>query len=67
MKAQIVVTLDGEIQVITREGNFEEGRLAIEQLLATLKAQGVNVELDGPVEQHRHDDAGQVRRQVEAK
>lgn len=64
MKAQIVITLDGQVQVVTQEGTYEGGKLAIEKLLASLKAQSLNIELTGPVEQHRHDDPGQVHQHV---
>lgn len=64
MKAQIVITLDGQVQVVTQAGTFEGGKLAIEKLLASLKARDVNIELTGPVEQHRHDDAAGVRQHV---
>jgi hypothetical protein len=64
MKAQIVITLDGQIQVVTQEGTYEGGKLAIEKLLARLNAQGLKIELTGPVEQHRHDDPAQVRGHV---
>lgn len=64
MKARIVITLDGQVQVVTQEGSYEGGKLAIEKLLAAIKAQGLAIELTGPVEQHRHDDPGQVQRHV---
>jgi hypothetical protein len=64
MKAQIVITLDGQIQVVTQEGTYESGKLAIEKLLARLSAQGLKIELSGPVEQHRHDEPGRVQRHV---
>jgi hypothetical protein len=64
VKAQIVITLEGEIQIITREGNFETGQADIARLLESLAAQGVKVELTGPVEQHRHDDADQVKQHI---
>ena len=64
MKAQVVITLDGQVSVITREGTFEEGRQVIETLLADLKTQGVDVQLTGPVEQHRHDEPGKVQHHV---
>jgi len=64
VKAQIVITLDGRVSIVTRGGTFEEGRQAIEKLLADLKTQGVDVQLTGPVEQHRHDEPGQVQHRV---
>lgn len=60
MKAQIVITLEGEISVVTQEGNFEDGKARIEALLAALKAQGLEIDLAGAIEQHRHDDPGEV-------
>ena len=64
MQAQIVVTLDGQVSIVTRGGSFAEGKAAIEKLLGALQAQGVDVQLTRPVEQHRHDDPGQVRQHV---
>lgn len=67
MKAQIVITLDGQVSVVTQEGSFENGKLAIDKLLASLKAQGLTIELTGPVEQHRHDDPDQVHGHVHSR
>ena len=54
MKANIVITLEGQVQIITQEGSFEAGQAKIAALLAALQAQGLEISLDGPVEQHRH-------------
>lgn len=67
MRADIVITLDGQIRLITQEGSFEEGKVRLEGLLKALKVQGVEVQLEGPVEQHRHDDPGQVTSRVESR
>jgi len=66
MQAQICISLDGTVTIVTREGTFEQGRERIEALLGTLRAQGLEVRLERPIEQHRHDAAGQVEAQVEA-
>ncbi len=67
MQVQVVITLDGQVSIVTREGSFAEGKAVIERLLDALQAQGVNVQLTRPVEQHRHDDPGQVPQRVAAK
>lgn len=56
MNAKIVITLEGQISIITQEGTFAAGKREIAGLLARLQANGLTVTLDGPVEQHRHDD-----------
>ena len=66
MQARIVITLDGQVTLITRAGTFEAGRERIEALLAELAAGGLQVSLDRPVEQHRHADAGRIQVPVEA-
>jgi len=58
MKAKIVITLDGQISIVTQEGSFEEGKARIESLLAKLEVQGININLTNEVEQHRHDEDG---------
>ena len=55
MKANIVITLDGQVNIVTTEGTFEAGSLAIDKLLAALNLDGLNIKLDQPIEQHRHD------------
>jgi len=64
MKANLVITLDGQVTIVTQEGSFEGGKAAIESLLSGLKAQGIEVVLSGPVEQHRHDDPASVAHHV---
>lgn len=56
MKANIVITLDGEVSIITQEGDFETGKAKIEQLIEELKILGVDLNLEKSIEQHRHDD-----------
>ena len=60
MKANIVITLDGQINIITQEGTFEAGAGQIRRLLAELAGQGLTISLDGQIEQHRHDHPDQV-------
>lgn len=62
MKARIVITLEGEVSIVTAEGSFEEGQQKINEILAGLKAQGINLDLVGQVEQHRHDDPEHLTR-----
>jgi|GEM_PF-1274453 len=55
MRVRIVVK-DGKVGFFTETGGFVEG---VEQLIALqqqLGLAGLNVQMDGPVEQHRHDD-----------
>jgi hypothetical protein len=66
MQAQICITLDGQVSVITREGTFEAGRQRTEALLNELAAGGLEVSLTRPVEQHRHDPAKSVQDYREA-
>lgn len=62
MKAKIVIMPDGTVSVLIEEGTFETGKVKIEQLLAGLQAAGINLDLIGQVEQHRHDDPGHLAR-----
>ena len=64
MKAQIVITLDGQINIITQEGTFSEGQEAIRNLLAQLEAQGIDVDLKGEIEQHRHEEPEKVQAKI---
>ena len=66
MKAQIVITPEGKVMLVTREGDFEAGSKKIKALLEALKLQGLDISLEGPIEQHRHDDesAGTVSHQA---
>lgn len=56
MKARIVVTPEGKIQVFIDEGTFEEGRKKIEQVFKGLQINGITLDDIGPIEQHRHED-----------
>lgn len=55
MKARVVIAADGQVSVFVNEGTLETGRQAIERFFAALAAQGVAVQWDGEVEQHRHE------------
>jgi hypothetical protein len=55
MKARIVITTDGQVSVFTDEGTLETCRQAIARLYQELAAQDVEVQWNGKVEQHRHD------------
>ena len=57
MKATIVVTHDGKISVVTREGTFEEGKAKLKKFLKSLGAEGVELDReisDSDFERHRH-------------
>lgn len=56
MKTRIVILPTGILRVFIEEGTFEEGKAKIEKLLRDLRAKGLEVELDGDVEAHRHGD-----------
>jgi hypothetical protein len=56
MKAQIAITTDGKLTIITQEGTFEQGQAILLELLQTLGVNGLDITVDGPIEQHRHDD-----------
>lgn len=55
MKAKVVILPTGEISIVTQEGTFEGGQGKINALLAALNLEGLNIKLDKPMEQHRHD------------
>lgn len=58
MKATIIITADGKISVITKEGTFEGGRQEIKKLLASLGIEGIeiaSIDDEKDFEQHRHD------------
>lgn len=57
MRVSIVVTPDGKLSAITREGTFAEGRARLLELAAKLRAEGIQVPplSDSDFEQHRHD------------
>jgi hypothetical protein len=54
MVTNIVITLEGEVLIVTQEGTFEAGKEVIEKLLEELNLQGIELSLDKPIEQHRH-------------
>ena len=56
MKAKIVIGLDGSIGIVTEQGTFEAGSAKIEALLQALNLDGLDIRLEKPVEQHRHDE-----------
>jgi hypothetical protein len=47
--------LDGRLEFITQEGDFETGKTTLEALVTALNAQGAAVQPTGQVETHRHD------------
>jgi hypothetical protein len=56
MKARVIITDDGQVQLFIEEGTFEEGKKKIQDFLAWLEAEGLALESRSDVEQHRHDD-----------
>ena len=56
MRVTIVVTPEGKISAITREGTFREGKERLLDLLAALRREGVDLPPvpDRAFEQHRH-------------
>ena len=56
MKAKIVIGLDGSIGIVTEQGTFEAGSAKVEALLKALNLDGLDIRLDKPMEQHRHDE-----------
>ena len=67
MKATIVVTADGRISAVTREGTFGEGKAKLLALAGKLRAAGIELPplSDSDFEQHRHDAPAQGVRQDE--
>lgn len=67
MKVSIVITPDGKLSAITREGTFAEGTAKLLALAAALRAQGIEIPplSEADFEQHRHDrePEGVVRRE----
>lgn len=57
MKVDVVITRDGKISVFTREGSFNEGLEKILELLNLLRAEGIAIEIEGDIEQHRHSES----------
>ncbi|RJO61782.1 MAG: hypothetical protein C4542_05555 [Dehalococcoidia bacterium] len=55
MLAEIVISPNGDVSIITREGTFASGTEKITAFLQQLQAKGLNVE-DVKIEQHRHDE-----------
>jgi len=55
MEIQVVITNEGKLSIFSKEGTFLEGKEKIDLLLQILKAQGVEFDLIGDVEQHTHD------------
>jgi hypothetical protein len=56
MRAQITVGRDGKITIITQNGTFTAGVEKINEILAALKTEGIEITKADSPEQHRHDD-----------
>jgi hypothetical protein len=55
VRAEIIISPNGEVAVVTREGTFQEGAARISAFLDALRARGVEV-AETKFEQHRHDE-----------
>jgi len=51
----VKVHLDGRIEMISQDGDFDTGKTVLEALLAALQVEGVNIQPTGQVETHHHD------------
>lgn len=65
---RVVIGENGELAIFADEGGFDDGKKVIEQVLAGIEAEGVELSDVGEVEQHSHDDddGGHVHRHVTA-
>lgn len=52
---RVVVLAGGQLQIFGDAGTFAETKQATEQILALLQANGLPVQMQGQVEQHRDD------------
>jgi hypothetical protein len=55
LTVRVKIHLDGKLELITTEGDFQSGKTTLEALLGALQAQGVSAQIAGQVETHRHD------------
>jgi hypothetical protein len=55
LTVRVKIHLDGQLELITTEGDFQSGKTTLEALLGALQAQGVEAQMAGQVETHRHD------------
>jgi hypothetical protein len=55
LRIRAKIHLDGKLELITTEGDFQSGKTTLEALLGALQAQGVDAQMAGQVETHRHD------------
>ena len=55
-QVRLVIDQDGKLQVFVPRGTLAQGKAAINTLLASLKAQGIDVDDVSPIEQHRAED-----------
>ncbi len=56
MRVEITIERDGKITLSTLNGTFTEGVEKINDILAALGADGIEITQSNPPEQHRHDD-----------
>jgi hypothetical protein len=55
LTVRVKIHVDGKLELITTEGDFQSGKTTLEALLGALQAQGVEAQMTGQVETHRHD------------
>ena len=55
-KAKIIISAEGEIGFFTQSGSYGDGVKVIADLLAQLKAAGLDLDEGTGPEQHRHDE-----------
>ena len=55
MKIRMFALPGGRIEVFVDEGTFEEAKMATEAIFQRMQANGLPVELNGKIEQHRDD------------
>ena len=56
MEFEIKMYDNGKIELVAKGGTFNEAKLKASELFRALKASGLNFEVIGQPEQHRHDD-----------
>lgn len=54
MQMKVVLTPDGKALVSVQQGTFETARVQIEKVLRDLGLDGIKIELETPIEQHKH-------------
>ncbi len=55
MQCRAVILPNGQLSLFIADGTYAEGKVKLEKLLGDLKAQGLEFDQVGIVEQHKHD------------